>query len=84
MSNDHHDVQKWLPIDEVAHLLGTTPLNLLMHIKRGLLVGVEREDGWWIEPASLAELIRKQGEGQVPEVCQSGCAKKGGGCGSCS
>ena len=81
--NDNHELGNWFSLEEAAGRLGSTPLHLLMHIKRGLLVGREREDGWWIESDSLAELIGKRGEGEAPAVCQSGCARKSGGCGSC-
>lgn len=84
MNDDNHARVCWYSLDEAADRLHTTSLNVLMHIKRGLLVGVERDGAWRIEPASLEELLRKQGKGQVPAVCQSGCAKKAGGCSSCS
>jgi hypothetical protein len=84
MKSDRHDVTGWTPVAEVAQRLGTTPLNVLMHIKRGLLVGIEQEGGWLVDPESLAALLGKRAAGELPAVCQSGCSKKAGGCGSCS
>jgi len=37
-----------------------------------------------VESASLEALIRKRQAGNVPVVCQKGCAKHAGGCGSCA
>ena len=68
----------------VAETLNTTPLNVLMHVKRGMLEGIEEEGGWVIDKASLDSLVEKTGGGKAGDVCASGCAKKhacGGGCG---
>ena len=82
MNTDNHEIESWMPITEAARLLGSTPLNVLMHIKRSLLVGRESEDGWLVDPVSLTALLDKRREGAVPAVCQSGCSKKHG-CQSC-
>ena len=82
MSDDHHDVENWLSLEEAAGQLGNTPLNVLMHLKRGLLVGAVVEGTWLIAPDSLAALLQKRREGEMPVVCQSGCGKTGG-CGDC-
>jgi hypothetical protein len=82
MSIDSHHGENWTPIAEAAQLLGTTPLNVLMHIKRGLLVGVELDSSWLVKPESLATLLRKRSEGKVSAVCRSGCSKAHG-CKSC-
>lgn len=84
MNNGHRDVEHWLPLAHAAETLGTTPLNVLMHIKRGLLLGVELDSSWMVDPKSLTALLSKRSEGKVPAVCQSGCAKRAGGCGSCT
>lgn len=84
MNTDRFYGENWTPIAEAAQLLGTTPLNVLMHVKRGLLVGAEHEDGWLVDTASLVELVRKHGTGGLTAVCQSGCASKATGCGSCA
>lgn len=72
-----------LPIKDVALILQTTPLNILMHIKKGLLKGVEQEGGWLIERASLEIFLEKTGGVKAADVCTTGCAKRhacGGGC----
>ena len=76
--------EKQLPIGEAAKHLNTTPLNVLMHIKRGLLQGADIDGQWWIDRESLAELLEKRQEGTVEQVCASGCGRHqgcGGGCG---
>ena len=73
-----------IPIAEVAQRLHTTPLNVLMHIKRGLLQGCEGEDGWQIDRASLEAFLARNGGVKSPDVCTAGCVAKhacGGGCG---
>ncbi len=74
--------EKMIPIDEAARRLQTTPLNVLMHLKRGLLQGVEEDDLWRIDAQSLAELQARTGGGKAADVCASGCRKKNG-CSSC-
>lgn len=81
--SDEHEFTHWLSLEQAAEKLGSTPLNVLMHIKRGLLVGAVPKGIWVVDPDSLAELLLKRTEGVVPAVCQSGCAKPAGGCGSC-
>lgn len=73
-----------LPIPIVAEKLNTTPLNVLMHIKRGLLRGVEAEGVWLIEAHSLDELLAKTGGNKAVDLCASGCAKKQACNGGCS
>lgn len=73
-----------VPIAMVAKRLNTTPLNVLMHIKRGLLQGSETEGGWQIDRASLDALLVRTGGVKTPGVCAGGCTKQhgcGGGCG---
>lgn len=73
-----------IPIDEAAKTLQTTPLNVLMHIKRGLLAGAEENGVWMIDGLSLAALMEKTGGSKDVGVCAGGCAKQqtcGGGCG---
>lgn len=73
-----------ISISIVAETLKTTPLNVLMHIKRGMLVGSEEEGNWMIDKESLEALIERTGGGKADDVCVSGCTKKhacGGGCG---
>lgn len=84
MKIDGSEAGKWISTAHAAEKLGSTPLNVLMHIKRGLLLGVERDGGWLVESASLEALILKRKDGKVPDVCRSGCARHAGGCGSCA
>lgn len=75
--------RKWIPLEEAARALNSTPLNILMHVKRGLLQGGEVEGLWMIDSQSLAALLQVSGDGQASGVCASGCSKKtacGGGC----
>ena len=72
-----------LSVTEAAKILQTTPLNILMHIKRGLLKGSEDDGEWLIERASIDALMEKTGGSKADDVCASGCARKhacGGGC----
>jgi hypothetical protein len=70
-----------LSVDAVAQKLGTTPLNVLLYIKRGQLKGEEIEGKWYVEPESLAALMSaKNGIGSAP--CTPACGH-GGGCGGC-
>lgn len=70
-----------IPINEVAELLQTTPLNVLMHIKRGKLIGTEEEGTWSVDSESLAA-FRSVREGADKTLCRSGCSRTGG-CASC-
>lgn len=73
----------WITAAQAADRLNTTILNVLMHIKRGVLAGEEREDVWYVDSASLLSLQENRKAGSAPVVCQSGCGRKAGGCGSC-
>lgn len=64
-----------------AEVLRSTPLNVLMHIKRGLLRGSEGPAGWQVEVDSLTDLLHRRTAETPPVVCKSGCAKSGN-CGS--
>lgn len=78
-----HDAS-WVPLAQAAEILTSTPLNVLMYVKRGILTGKEEEGGWLIDSATLATLVDMRRNGVVPAVCKSGCAQKTGGCGSCA
>lgn len=73
-----------LTLQEVTTTLETTPLNVLMHIKRGLLVGTEEADGWRIPAASLESFISRTGGQKARLIGGHGCGKAGGCGGSCS
>ena len=74
---------EWVAAEEAAKVLGTTPLNLLMHLKRGLLTGREIDGSWFVTRASLDRLVR-EGKAQVVKAkCPSACKEGSSGC-SCS
>ena len=65
-----------LSITEAAKILQTTPLNILMHIKRGLLKGHEKDGQWQVEKTSLRALAARTGGKKADDVCASVCAQK--------
>jgi len=76
--------KKYVSLEDTAQLLSTTPLNILMHVKRGLLIGMEENGSWMIDCRSLETLLQKTGGGKAEDVCTSGCAGKHACSGSCS
>lgn len=70
-----------IPIAEVAESLQTTPLSVLMHIKRGKLTGREEAGEWSVDKESLEAFLAVQ-KGADKTLCSSGCSKAGG-CASC-
>jgi hypothetical protein len=82
MNGNNSPDDGWVPLAQAAAVLTSTPLNVLMHIKRGLLVGKEFADGWRVEAQSLAALTRQRRETGAATVCASGCSKAHG-CKSC-
>ncbi len=71
-----------LPVADVAKEMKTTPLNVLMHIKRGLLTGEEIDGAWYVPADSLASYLSEQGEAAHGSLCKSHC--KHGCSSSCS
>ena len=72
-----------LSVAAVAKRMNTTPLNVLMHIKHGLLLGIEEDSVWMVDGQSLDALLAKTGGHKVGDLCASGCAYKhacSGGC----
>lgn len=69
--------QSWISLDDAAKKLGTTGLNVLMHIKRGQLVGREEAGGWVVEEDSLEKCCRS---GEKAHLASGGCAGCSGGC----
>ena len=69
-----HDL---LPISEAAKQMKSTDLNVLMHVKRGLIKGEEREGEWFVDQSSLSEFLAAHtGKADVcekKEHCGSGC-----------
>jgi hypothetical protein len=81
--NENDGKQELVAAEAAAQVIGTTELNVLMHIKRGLLEGREEDGAWYVTGESLAAFRRKSGGGKAQVVCKTGCAAKKGGCGSC-
>lgn len=74
------DAEK-ISLEAAAGRLQSTPLNVLMHIKRGLLQGVEIDGNWWVEVATLERFLAGHEESSMAQVCQSSCAHN---CPSCT
>ena len=70
-----------IPLSEAAIQLESTPLNVLMHVKRGSLIGEESNGCWFIDAASLDSFLAAQDDAPKENVCQSSCAHKCSSCG---
>ncbi|PLX90608.1 MAG: hypothetical protein C0619_09120 [Desulfuromonas sp.] len=57
-------------MEDAAQRLNTTPLNVLMHIKRGLLKGQECDGSWFVLSDSLERYIADSGGGKSRELCK--------------
>ena len=68
-----------IPIEEAARALQTTPLRLLMQLRRGELEGKESEGRWYLTRQSVAALRER---GLAPLGGPSHCGK-GTACGGC-
>jgi len=68
-----------LTVAEVATTMKTTPINVMMHIKRGLLAGEEIDGDWFVAADSLANYLSDASRAHKGSVCKakSHC----GGCG---
>lgn len=83
MSEVREPSRNWLSLATAARELATTPLNVLMYVKNGQLVGAEGPEGWLIDAASVVNLEQRRASGDVPPVCRSACTMAGK-CGSCA
>jgi len=73
---------KHIPLNVAAIKTHSTTLNLLMHIKRGLLPATEEQGQWFINEADLNAFIADNRKTEPGELCiHTGCGK---GCGSCA
>jgi hypothetical protein len=72
---------QWLSLEEAAQVMTTTTMNVMMHIKRGLLSARESEEGWQIDSASLLGYLDQAGDAARGALCHKSCAK---GCANCS
>ena len=71
-----------LSAESAAEKLNTTPLNVLMHIKRGLIKGQEFDGAWFVLSDSLQRFIEENGGEKSGQVCSKGCAHSSS-CSSC-
>jgi len=71
-----------VPAEEAARVLETTPLSVLMRLKRKLLEGREVEGRWFVVRESLERLQEEGPSKDAGPLCRSHCAAKGG-CSSC-
>ncbi len=69
-----------LPIGEAASQMKSTDLNVLMHVKRGLIKGEEIDGEWFVEQTSLTEFMASHA-GKA-DVCEKKHHCGAGGCGS--
>jgi hypothetical protein len=60
-----------------AARMKTTPLNVLMHVKRGLLVGEEQDGVWSVTEASLEQFIAAGGRHKHPVCAAKSCSCTG-------
>lgn len=69
-----------LTVAEVATSMKTTSVNVMMHIKRGLLAGEEIDGAWYVPADSLASYLSDASRGSNGSVCKakshcgSGCS----------
>lgn len=73
---------KLIPLNIAAIKTHSTTLNLLMHIKRGLLPATEEQGQWFISKTDLETFIADNRKADSDELgIRTGCGK---GCGSCA
>lgn len=76
--NTTKDTKEWVAVKIAANELGTTPVNLLMHIKNGKIEAEETLDGWRVSVESLNAFKANLEGMEGRHICQSGCK----GCGA--
>jgi ADP-ribosyl-[dinitrogen reductase] hydrolase len=69
-----------ISVAEVAEILKTTTISVMMHIKRGLLKGEEIDGDWYVTAVDLAEYQSQAGGAAYGKLCKSSC---GHGCSGC-
>jgi hypothetical protein len=70
-----------IPLNQVAEQMGTTELNVLMHIKRNKLKAEEREGEWLVYEASLNDFLASPDRSEIVVTCKAHCCSSS--CGSC-
>lgn len=67
-----------VPIDEAAEELKTTPVRILMLIRKGVMRGSQVDEEWFVEKGSMACFRSYADETQKPGGCKGSCSS--GGC----
>jgi hypothetical protein len=63
-----------LPLQDAAAILQTTPLRILMLLKKGSLTGVEDEGEWYLNRESLLTCMQNGSLEQKIGGCHLSCA----------
>ena len=74
---------KLLSLSKTAQLLKTTQVNVLMHIRKGLLDQVEEDGLWYVTIDSFESFVSQNGIRKSDSVCASGCGRHAGCSSSC-
>ena len=72
-----------LTLSKKAQLLKTTQVNVLMHIRKGLLDQVEEDGLWYVTIDSFESFVSQNGIRKSDNVCASGCGRHAGCSSSC-
>ena len=70
-----------LTLSKTAQLLKTTQVNVLMHVRKGLLEQVEEDGLWYVTIDSFEAFVSQHGIRKSDSVCASGCGRHAS-CGS--
>ncbi|PLY00973.1 MAG: hypothetical protein C0623_06415 [Desulfuromonas sp.] len=65
----------FLTLPKTAQLLRTTEINVLMHVRKGLLEQVEMDGLWYITIGSFEEFVSHNGIRKAAAVCSAGCGR---------
>lgn len=68
-------------LTQAAQLLGTTPMNILMHLKHKLIVGTQVNGEWNIDSHSL-HTFKMENKGKDKTLCKKHSCQHSA-CGSC-
>ena len=70
-----------LSLSKTAQLLKTTQVNVLMHVRKGLLDQVEKDGRWYVTINSFEQFVSENGIRKSDSVCAAGCGRHAS-CGS--
>lgn len=72
--------QSRFTLEQAAELLGTTPMNILMHLKHQLIEGTEVDGQWSIDAESL-HAFKHKNSGKDKTLCKKhNCHHSSDGC----